>query len=463
MVTSNKVAISASTLTGISTRQRRRRAPARSRWSDRPRLIGELLPFGDVRFRCGGGSERGVVRGDGVRLPRESALHGEVLRHAYIEVNTSPTRPPGYPDRIRPGRLRCAPAGCLDSPPGHRDPGLGERSPNPCEYRPASARTTTRGTKCDERGGPPDSGGLPGSGRGRRRGTAVPQGLLVGCRHRGVPDRGRRSPRTAARRPSGTPSPRTRPDRRRRHRATSPADHYHRYREDVALMRDLGLDRLPVLRLLVPRSSPTAPARQRSAVSPSTTGWSTSCWRPGIAAHGTRSTTGICRRRWRISAAGAAATPPRASASTPAVVADRLGDRVPLWFTLNEPWCSAFLGYGSGHHAPGRREPRRRPDRHAPPAARARAGRYAPCGPPPRPPGSRSHSTRGAVRPVSDSPADLAAARRIDGLLNRAFLDPVLCGSYPADVVARHRRRQRLVLRPAGDLDVISSRSTCWA
>ena len=34
-----------------------------------------------------------------------------------------------------------------------------------------------------------------------------------------------------------------------------------------------------------------------------------------------------------------------------------LGDRVQHWTTLNEPWCSAFLGYASGDHAPGRREP----------------------------------------------------------------------------------------------------------
>jgi beta-glucosidase len=32
---------------------------------------------------------------------------------------------------------------------------------------------------------------------------------------------------------------------------------------------------------------------------------------------------------------------------------DRLGDRVPTWITLNEPWCSAILGYGKGEHAPG--------------------------------------------------------------------------------------------------------------
>jgi beta-glucosidase len=39
-----------------------------------------------------------------------------------------------------------------------------------------------------------------------------------------------------------------------------------------------------------------------------------------------------------------------------ALVADRLGDRVSWWATLNEPWCSAFLGYAAGVHAPGRRE-----------------------------------------------------------------------------------------------------------
>ena len=32
---------------------------------------------------------------------------------------------------------------------------------------------------------------------------------------------------------------------------------------------------------------------------------------------------------------------------------ERLGDRISVWTTLNEPWCSAYLGYGSGAHAPG--------------------------------------------------------------------------------------------------------------
>jgi beta-glucosidase len=38
------------------------------------------------------------------------------------------------------------------------------------------------------------------------------------------------------------------------------------------------------------------------------------------------------------------------------IVFRALGDRVGKWFTLNEPWCSAFLGYEFGHHAPGRKD-----------------------------------------------------------------------------------------------------------
>ncbi len=38
------------------------------------------------------------------------------------------------------------------------------------------------------------------------------------------------------------------------------------------------------------------------------------------------------------------------------VVAERLGDRVALWATLNEPWVSAFIGHAAGRHAPGHRD-----------------------------------------------------------------------------------------------------------
>ena len=60
-------------------------------------------------------------------------------------------------------------------------------------------------------------------------------------------------------------------------------------------------------------------------------------------------------------------------------VHDRLGDRVRLWATLNEPWCSAYLGYASGRHAPGKQVGGRGAPRRAPPAAGPRPGRPRGC------------------------------------------------------------------------------------
>jgi beta-glucosidase len=115
------------------------------------------------------------------------------------------------------------------------------------------------------------------------------------------------------------------------------------------------------------------------------------------------------------------------------IVVRRLGDRVNTWMTLNEPWVSAWLGYGFGIHAPGRRDPA---------AALASAhhlllahGRAVDV--------VRSHSACAQVgivmniapvHPASLSDEDRAAARQADGRNNRWFLDPVFRGSYPADV-----------------------------
>jgi beta-glucosidase len=117
------------------------------------------------------------------------------------------------------------------------------------------------------------------------------------------------------------------------------------------------------------------------------------------------------------------------------MVAGRLGDRVRAWTTLNEPFCSAFLGYGSGVHAPGRAEPQT-----ALSAAHhlllahglgVRALRA-------ELPGSAQLSIAlnpTDVRAASRSPQAADAARRIDALQNRMFLDPLLRGRYPEDLL----------------------------
>jgi len=111
--------------------------------------------------------------------------------------------------------------------------------------------------------------------------------------------------------------------------------------------------------------------------------------------------------------------------------ADRVGD----WITLNEPWCSAFLGYFNGVHAPGRTEL----------GASLRAMHHLLVGH-----GLATAAMRSAkpesrygislniypVDPLTDSPADIDAARRVDGVSNRLFTGPVLGGGqYPADIV----------------------------
>ncbi|MGW7516030.1 GH1 family beta-glucosidase [Streptomyces sp. NPDC054796] len=118
------------------------------------------------------------------------------------------------------------------------------------------------------------------------------------------------------------------------------------------------------------------------------------------------------------------------------LVADALGDRVELWTTLNEPWCSAFLGYGSGVHAPGRTDH----------VAALRAAHHLNLGH-----GLAAQALRAAlparaqlmvslnpavVRARTDSPEDRDAARRVDALATRVFTGPMLRGAYDDDLFA---------------------------
>ncbi|MGE5136448.1 MAG: GH1 family beta-glucosidase [Gemmatimonadota bacterium] len=136
-----------------------------------------------------------------------------------------------------------------------------------------------------------------------------------------------------------------------------------------------------------------------------------------------------------------------------AAVARELGDRVPLWITLNEPWVSAFAGHLQGRHAPGLadlgtalRAAHHLLLGHGLAVQALRAG----------PGGGRVGITLNLsdVTPASDDPADVAAAARMDGQANRWFLDPVLRGSYPADLLEWYAERADLAALDAGDLAV---------
>ena len=230
-------------------------------------------------------------------------------------------------------------------------------------------------------------------------------------------------------------------------------DHYHRFREDIALMSELGLDAyrlsLSWTRLLPRGGSPNA---------------------AGIAFYdrlvdallAAGITPWVTLYHWdlpqELEAAGG--WPLRDTAARLADLAEvagsALGDRVHDWITVNEPWCSAYLGYGSGLHAPGRTEP----------GAAVAAGHHLLLGHGLAvqalravAPGARVGATLNLypVTPAHPTPAVQDAVRRIDGLQNRMFLDPLLRGRYPGDVLMDLRGvTDGEWLRP-GDLEVIGT------
>ncbi len=114
-------------------------------------------------------------------------------------------------------------------------------------------------------------------------------------------------------------------------------------------------------------------------------------------------------------------------------VATRLADRVPTWATLNEPWCSAFLGYERGIHAPGETDE----------AGAVRAAHNLLVGHGLAVQALRSVGATGVgivlnlhrVDPATDREGDRDAAERVDGTQNRWWLG-ALAGDFPEDVVA---------------------------
>ncbi|MGW1023979.1 GH1 family beta-glucosidase [Streptomyces sp. NPDC002577] len=230
-------------------------------------------------------------------------------------------------------------------------------------------------------------------------------------------------------------------------------DHYHRYRDDVALMAELGLT---AYRFSVswPRVQPTGrgPAVQRGL----------DFYRrlvDELLAHGIKPAVTLYHWDLPQELEDAGGWPERETAYRFAeyaeIVGEALGDRVEQWITLNEPWCSAFLGYCSGVHAPGRTDP----------AASLRAAHHLNLAHglgtsalrsvmPAR--NSVAVSLNSSVlRAFSDAPEDLDAKRRIDNLANGIFHGPMLHGAYPETLFADTARLTDWSYVRQGDLATI--------
>lgn len=231
-------------------------------------------------------------------------------------------------------------------------------------------------------------------------------------------------------------------------------DHYHRSAEDVALMRRLGLDAYR-LSLSWPRILPGGGSRPNRAGLDFYDRLVDSLLEAGI-------TPWATLYHWDLpqEIEDAGGWPARDTAERfaeyAAVAAAALGDRVDRWITLNEPWCSAYLGYASGVHAPGRLEP----------AGAVAAGHHLLLAH-----GLAVAAVRAAapaasvgitlnlypVSPADDRPELRDLVRRIDGLQNRMFLDPLFRGTYPADVLEDLRPVCDTAWLHDGDLQTITA------
>jgi len=121
------------------------------------------------------------------------------------------------------------------------------------------------------------------------------------------------------------------------------------------------------------------------------------------------------------------------------LIFERLGGRVKHFITLNEPYCAAFLGHYEGRMAPGLHD--------FSTAVRAAYHMYVGHGMVVK--AFRESGLAGEIGialnlmgrlPLTDKPEDIEAARRADGYLNRWFIEPIMLGRYPQDMVELYQK-----------------------
>ena len=133
-------------------------------------------------------------------------------------------------------------------------------------------------------------------------------------------------------------------------------------------------------------------------------------------------------------------------------VITRLGDRVRTWWTINEPWVVAVNGHENGQHAPGHTDPHETLDvAHHLLLAHGRAVRLVRADPERRV-GIALDQT--SYHPRSAHPEDVAAAAYEDAKRIRWFLDPLTGRGYPREVIDEIGWDASVVL--PGDLEVIA-------
>ncbi|MDI1461233.1 GH1 family beta-glucosidase [Catellatospora sp. KI3] len=235
--------------------------------------------------------------------------------------------------------------------------------------------------------------------------------------------------------------------------ADTACDHYRRMPQDVALIAGLGVD---TYRFSV--SWPRVQPGGRGPVNPAGIGFYDRLV-DELLAHGVDPWVTLYHWDLPQELEDAGGWPHRDTAYRFADYAElvfaALSDRVEVWTTINEPWCVATYGYADGIHAPGRQDF---------PAAMA-AAHHLLLGHGLAVSAMRAAATRphrfgitlnlGNVLAVPDDEAAAEAARCADGLNNRLYLDALVHGRYPADVLADLAERGVALPIADGDMAVV--------
>ncbi len=216
-------------------------------------------------------------------------------------------------------------------------------------------------------------------------------------------------------------------------------DHYHRFREDVDLMADLGVD---TYRFSIAWSRLLAPGME-DLNSEGVAFYRELCQL--LLDNGITPTATLYH--WdlpqELQDRGGWVNPASIDwFRTYAVLAkEALGDLIKTWATFNEPWCTAFLGYSSGEHAPGIKDaPTSFVAAHHLMIAHHEAVEAMQTTNP------HDDDRLGIVLnlipawPASDSPEDLRAAQGVDDVHNGLFAGAVLFGEYPDGILEIHER-----------------------
>lgn len=227
-------------------------------------------------------------------------------------------------------------------------------------------------------------------------------------------------------------------------------DHYHRYKDDVALMSELGLNAyrfsIAWARILPQGTGHVNPGGLafydrlvdellQRGIQPAVTLYH---WDLPAALEDRRGWLNRDIASW--------------FADYARIAVRALGDRVAIWATLNEPWVVVDAGYVHGVHAPGHSDLSQAP--HASHNLLRAHGA-----------GIQAIRAEGGAKaglvvniepkyPASDRAEDVAATRRADAYMNRQYLDPVFHRRYPAEL--REVFGDAWPEFPSADFDLIS-------